>query len=548
MVIGTIADIGGAGFEAFNNLRRSIEEAGDRLQKASLALGKNFQQVSTELTPAMEGLRGTLDQRTAAAIAGLEAGLQGTSVGLAKLINQQQLTNTAFGNTANVMAKLQQVMGVSITGIDQLSDNIRETGAEFTVSTDKLVNAIDALKDTFPTQALAGMGSQVTEAMMNLTAQMPAMGAEVASVMRMILDPSLKTEQNLARLGISGVRERLAAANSTKEAEKILIEAIKTSAQTIKSFVSKDFFASVSIANNLFGQQAPLLVALNEQLGKRAKNEEAVLDFGDTIEVIRSSMLVPLNEVLRDKFYPAIKQISAVLSGIGERFADALSRWIDKLDFSEKSVFGFTDMLVNASIIIAKAAQDFGNAMLEFTNLALPQIKNAFNAMANGVTAMGHMLESFRDPKKLTRMLTRLTSPIGMIADKTMFGDLDLFGDADWKKAKTDYKQTEFERLSFADDSSTLIITLKELLSTSEDIAGNTGRTAAATEAVNDKTLDPFGTTSDDYLSTTAASIQANMANIMGMTPADQAEETNALLAAMLGEMKNRGLSLAGSF
>ena len=38
------------------------------------------------------------------------------------------------------------------------------------------------------------------------------------------------------------------------------------------------------------------------------------------------------------------------------------------------------------------------------------------------------------------------------------------------------------------------------------------------------------------------------MANIMGMTPADQAEETNALLAAMLGEMKNRGLSLAGSF
>ena len=218
------------------------------------------------------------------------------------------------------------------------------------------------MKDTFPTQALAGMGSQVTEAMMNLTAQMPAMGAEVASVMRMILDPSLKTEQNLARLGISGVRERLAAANSTKEAEKILIEAIKTSAQTIKSFVSKDFFASVSIANNLFGQQAPLLVALNEQLGKRAKNEEAVLDFGDTIEVIRSSMLVPLNEVLRDKFYPAIKQISAVLSGIGERFADALARWIDKLDFSEKSVFGFTDMLVNASIIIAKASEKLVNS------------------------------------------------------------------------------------------------------------------------------------------------------------------------------------------
>ena len=61
MVLDTALDLGGGMFDALNSLRKSIEAAGDKLQKASLALGKDFSQVNAEITPAMEGLRGSLD-------------------------------------------------------------------------------------------------------------------------------------------------------------------------------------------------------------------------------------------------------------------------------------------------------------------------------------------------------------------------------------------------------------------------------------------------------------------------------------------------------
>jgi hypothetical protein len=541
MVIGTALDMGGGMFDALNSLRKAIEASGDKLQKASLALGKTFDQTNAEITPAMEGLRGSLDQRVGAAIAGLEAGLQGNTAGVAKLINQQQLTGTAFGNTANVMASLSQSLNVNNADINSLSENLIETAGTYSVSTDKLVNAVDALKDTFPTQQLAGMGTQVTEAMMSLTAQMPAMAGQVTSVMKTILDPSLKTEANLARLGIAGVRERLTAAKDAKSAEAILIDAIRTAGGNITNFVSGDFFASIGIATSVFGENAAAMAAINNQLDKRIKNEERAMDFGDTIKAIRDSVLVPLQRVLQTDFYPAIKQISKVLSGIGERFADVLAKWIGKLDISEKSVLGFTDMLVNGAVSLSKGLQGFGNAMLEFTNTAVPQIKNAFNAMSNGVRSIAAMLDALTDPVTLARFAARMSGPLGFAADKAAFGDLNLFGD--FERARTDHKKTEFERFTFAEEGSTLILALKDLHSSSETVARNTARTADATEAVNNKTLDPFGDTADSYLANTAMQMQSIMGSILGQTPQDQLEETNNILQAILGTSQNRGFN-----
>ena len=127
MVLGAAA--GGAVHigDSLNRLRRSIEEAGDRLQRASLALGKTFDQMNAEITPAMDGLRGSLDQRIGAALAGLNAGLQGNTAGVAKLINQQQLTGTAFQNTAVTMAQLSQGLNVTTEEVNNLSLDLIET-------------------------------------------------------------------------------------------------------------------------------------------------------------------------------------------------------------------------------------------------------------------------------------------------------------------------------------------------------------------------------------------------------------------------------------
>ena len=532
MVLDTIGGAGMGMFDALNSLRKAIEASGDKLQKASLALGKTFDQTNAEITPAMEGLRGSLDQRVGAAIAGLEAGLQGNTAGVAKLINQQQLTGTSFANTARAMASLSQTLNVSNDDINGLSTRLIETAGTYSVSTDKLVNAVDSLKDTFPTQQLAGMGVQVTEAMASLTARMPAMAGQVTSVMKMILDPSLKTEANLARLGIAGVRERLASAKDAKSAEAILVGAIRTAGGNITDFVSGDFFASIGIATNVFGENAAAMAAINNQLEKRIKNEERAMDFGDTIKAIRDSMLVPLQRVLQTDFYPAIKKISEVLSGIGEVGATALADFIASFEISEKSVYGFTNSLVTAVINIIGGLQSFGNAMLDFTHTAVPQIKNAFNAMANGIKTIGALFEAMSDPAKFARVMMKMSGPAGFIAQKAMFGNEPLIGEIE--KAKTDYATSTPNYLNFADPSQPWMIALEALNTSTGETAKHTARIADATEAVNNKTLDPFGDTADSYLTNTAMQMQNIMGAILGQTPQETMEETNNILMAML--------------
>ncbi len=50
-------------------------------KKASLALGQTYEQTRDSLGGTMEGLRGDINQRFSAAIAGMEAGLQGNTAG-----------------------------------------------------------------------------------------------------------------------------------------------------------------------------------------------------------------------------------------------------------------------------------------------------------------------------------------------------------------------------------------------------------------------------------------------------------------------------------
>ena len=101
---------------AMDALRNSIRESiafADGAQKASLALGQTFQQTNQTLGGTMEGLRGDMNQRFAAAFAGMEAGLQGNTAGIAQLVNQQKLTGTQSANTARAFAGIEAQLGLS---------------------------------------------------------------------------------------------------------------------------------------------------------------------------------------------------------------------------------------------------------------------------------------------------------------------------------------------------------------------------------------------------------------------------------------------------
>ena len=333
MVLTDVA-IGGL-TKAMDTLTSQLREAmgfADNAQRASLALGTTFESTNAQLGGTMEGLRGDITQKFGAAIAGMEAGLQGNTAGVAKLINQQQLTNTNSAKTAAAFAGLEASLGTSRQQTNELSESLLQTGAEYQISTDKLVDAIDALKSTFPAQALAGMGDKVMGAVTLLQGELgPQLAGPLNSVMKMVMDTSMEGYERLTKLGIGDVRERLAAAKDAAEAQQILKDAFVTASDRFKSVAgdASDGFFKIGVASEIFGEQSIQLTTVADNLGKRLKKEiDDSVDFGQTLSNLKNEILTPLTEALA-KFYPIILKSFEALSLVARRVVERFSKFLE---------------------------------------------------------------------------------------------------------------------------------------------------------------------------------------------------------------------------
>ena len=341
--------------DALTSQLRAAMDFADKAQKASLALGQTYDTTKDQLGGTMQGLRGDINQRFGAAIAGLEAGLQGNTAGVARLINQQQLTGTAFGKTATAFAGLESSLQLSRDQTNMLSNSLIDTGAEYQISTDKLVDAIDSLKETFPAQALAGMGDKVMGAVAGLQGELgPQLAGPLNSVMKMVMDTSMEGYERLTKLGIGDVRERLAAAKSSAEAQQILKDAFVTASDNFKSVAgdaSKGFF-QIGVASEIFGNQAIQLTTVADNLGQRVKKEgEDAADFGMTLANLKAEILVPFQEGLTN-MYPFLVKLADVISGVANTIGQRFKEFVDGLGDGEEALknlqLGIIDFAINA--------------------------------------------------------------------------------------------------------------------------------------------------------------------------------------------------------
>ena len=391
MVVGAIGDAAmGPLIGAMGALKDQIKAAmafADNAQKASLALGQTFEQTRDSLGPTMEGLRGDINQQFTAGIAGMEAGLQGNTAGVAKLINQQQLTGTAFKATAAAMASLEAGMNLSRTDTNALAESLIETGAEYGVSTDKLVGAIDALKETFPAQKLSGMGKDVMGAVAGLQAELgPSLAGPLNKVMKSVMDTSEEGFATLTKLGLGGVREQLSAAKSESEAREILKKAFVTASDTFKMHTagSDTFFRKVGIASENLGRGAIDFTVVADALGDRVKNDNPAADFADTLQTLKAEALVPFQEALTFA-YPLLKDIVRVMSGIAVKVGESFKGWVKGLSGGEAVVKKVTLAMLDFAIIGLNAFDKMINKVKILADTWLPKITEAFMGVSTSI-------------------------------------------------------------------------------------------------------------------------------------------------------------------
>jgi len=334
--------------------------------KASLALGVSFGETSEQFASQMNQLRGGLTERFTASFAGMEAGLQGNTGGIGKLINQQRLTGTQSAKTAGVFAKMEMTLGNSREATNALADSLPGLGAKWQTATNVLVNAIDSLAKHFPAMKLSGIGPHIADAIASLQGELgTSLSDPLNKVMGQIFDTSDKAFQNLATLGIGDVRERLAAAKTEAQATAILKDALKTASNTVKDFTagSPDFYRLVGVAKDVFGDAALDMVTLSDAFGKRVESTaDPLAKFGDQLGIIKDEIFLPLQLAFVAAF-PIIKKVAILLgahlkNAVSSLVASSIRLYLKFEAFS--SVVGFTiDVLVSSfktlSIIAALA-------------------------------------------------------------------------------------------------------------------------------------------------------------------------------------------------
>jgi hypothetical protein len=373
---------------AMNSLTNAFKEGfafTDRAQKASLSLGMTFDTAQDKLGASMDGLRGSMEQRFAAAMMTLEAGMRGNTAGVAKLINQQQLTGTATAGTAKAFASLERVMGMNNEQMNSLASNLVATGNAYGVSTDVLVNAINKLDDKMTQFKILGTEA-IPGAVAALTAQLgkPFEG-RVNQIANLLFDTGAEALRKQAQLGLTGFREQIQAAGNDQQAvQAILAEAIQTASDGVLNFIGGvgATTESVDSLKRTVGDVGLEFVAVADAYRTSSQiQNEASVSYADTVATQKAEVFLPLQKVAADLYtasFPAIKAGLALLT----KGVETVAGWFDKFYLKVGGVNGIMESMKNAFQDVKSAFQ----STFEFFGISMNDVITVFDVLWEAIT------------------------------------------------------------------------------------------------------------------------------------------------------------------
>ena len=515
MVLGEAGEFAIAGLtKAVNGLKDAIQ-FGDKAQQASLALGETYKTATAKLGGTMDGLRGSFKEQFTAGFVGMQAGMQGNTAGLARLVNQQRLTGTAHEQSAKTMAHLEATLGLSRDATNAFAESFVQTGAEWQVSTATLVQAVESLKASFPAMRLSEMGDKVTTAVAGLTGELGGekLAAPLHKVMSMVMDTSLEGMKKLQLLGIGDLREQLSASKSGAQAQEILKSAIITASEKFKTIAGgadKAFFR-LGIASEVFGAQAINFTTLQENFGKRMKDSgKDAFDFGLTLKTLKDEIMAPLQAAFMKWHDPIVRAFKGI-SGAAKIFTEGLAKMVDdSFPSIEKAILSF-------ALNTIKTSRDFVHWGQENLD-TLKRIWGTGGKSGEGI--IGVVVDGFKNIIKWSVLLAdglkawfmrkhewqndAVTYVGGLSADEQAMLNAHtakIAAEAAAKNAPTKLFDPMIEELE------RLIANTSESSSKTNDIL----------ESIDEKTVDPRELTTPAFLDHTADVLGASMERILGI-------------------------------
>lgn len=319
--------LGGTIGKLTSAMKQSIAFA-EQSQKASLGLGMTFAQARDRLGTSMDQLRGSIEQRFTAGMIALDAGLRNNATGVMQLVNQQKLTGTYTAKTAQVFARLENVMGMNNEQMNKLAVELPTLGNTFGITSDKLVEAISSLEKDFAQFNILG-----TEALPGAIAQLQAeVGASFSAsklqqVVGLLTDTTSEGLRRLVVLGLGDFRERLQAVGNDQAATtKLLKEGVKTAADQLDRLYGGANKTSISLDawDKVLGRNARELILFNNALenNNKIQNKQSV-DFTEQLSVMMSEVFNPFKEIVFELYSTSMPGLVVLFQKLTDTVRDA---------------------------------------------------------------------------------------------------------------------------------------------------------------------------------------------------------------------------------
>lgn len=417
-------------------------EVADNAQKTSLSLGKTYEEVRKDLRNSIGGLRGSIENKLQVGFNLLNSGLDKNSAGVARLINQQQLTGTSFNNTAKTIAKLESSLGISRDSSNKLAENIMFLSAKFGISTDKLIDSISSLKDTFAAQRVLGFGANFQEAIALFVSRYgPAFAEDITNSVKYILEPGLERSVQLQQLGLGELRDYLENIGKTATPEtlyRLLEAAIIRGGKNAADLISGSL-VNLGIYESILGPFRSLLpfATAKPREPKEIEKETALSRFAQTIDTMRKETFNPLDEMLMDKLYPAYVKLYEIYSASINVFFRAFSDLMEIKTKGEELVQ--SDVFKKLKTSLLDAAENialFGSKIFTFI------IEGGFDLIIGMIDlAITGIQKTFSPGGYIDQFYVGMMGVVTDIKDSLDFG----LEDAETTQAKRDQLQREIE-------------------------------------------------------------------------------------------------------
>ena len=407
MVVALVVD---KAIGALGKLNESIQGAirvADRFQQQTQGLGLSFEGAVKNFNAGIDDLRGGFVDRLVVNLTTLNAGFQGNAKGVAKLINQQQLTNGAFQKTAQALAQLEAGLGMSREATDALAENIIISGREYTIATSKLVDTIGALEKNMAPLRQAGLGD-IPSSMMRAAASFgPQLQKDFKTFLGFVFDPSMELLSKKAVANLDGFVESLGSANE-QERIKLVFDAIRKSGRQIEMLAggADKFYSSADLPRQLIGSQTDAIYNLYKNIGEREQQSiENMALFGETIRNMRQELFVPFKAYVTEKVVPALTEmvskittfLKPIVNDMGKSALDRLIKFATTFKV-DTFLSGVKDFLLNAAKGLDAFFQGPYQTIIKIFDFARKGFAHFYNASLLLTDVMLKIANFMRDP------------------------------------------------------------------------------------------------------------------------------------------------------